>query len=251
MKRLWRTLIVDDIALARQKLRRMLRVHDDIDVVAEAANSAEMLLKLAQTSPDLILLDITMPGQDGLSALSELPLLQRPLVIFITAHGHFAPMAFRLDAVDYLLKPVQPELLAEALTRMRRRARIDNSLEPGDSIDENLTVNGSMSRICLKTDQGLRVVAIQTIDHIEAIRNYIALHCGNEVLIVRQTMHSIADKLSAEQFVRVHRSTIINVKRVQKVRPGNNGEQILTLHNGKEIVASRSYRRLLLDKLPG
>ena len=186
-----RVLVVDDVELARQKVVRSLRAHADVEVVGEAANGAEMIEAIGRLRPALVFLDVSMPEQDGFSALREIAPEQRPLVIFLTAYAHFALDAFRVEATDYLLKPVDPVLLAEALARVRRRlAEPVSSDLPGAT-----TAADYPSRLTVRANSGLRVLPVDTIDWIEAVRNYLAIHCGREAIIVRATLQGIVAQL--------------------------------------------------------
>lgn len=240
-----RVLLVDDVELARQKLARALGAHGDVEVVGEAANGEEMVAAIARLRPDLIFLDIAMPEQDGFSALADVPLERRPLVIFLTAYAQHALDAFRVDAVDYLLKPVDPALLADALQRVRRRL-----IEAGASVAVAPTGTAAYAeRLALRTDSGLRVLPVESIRWIEAIRNYLAIHCKDETVIVRTTLQGLLAQLDPARFARVHRSAIVNLAQVRELRPLGNGDQRMLLHDDTEIAISRTYRDALLRSL--
>jgi two-component system, LytTR family, response regulator len=240
-----RVLIVDDVELARQKLVRSLSAHADVEIVGEAADGAQMIQAIHRLHPSLMFLDVSMPEQDGFSALREVVLEQRPLVIFLTAYSHFALDAFRVEAIDYLLKPVDPALLAESLARARRR------------LAEPVTTDGNgtrtpvdyAERLTVRTDSGLRVLPVDAIDWIEAVRNYLAIHCGREALIVRSTLHSIAAQLDPKRFARIHRSAVVNLKQVRELRPVSNGDQRMVLNDGTELPISRTHREAFLRLL--
>jgi len=237
-----RVLLVDDVELARQKLRRALSAHADVEIVGEAANGEEMIAAVHALKPQLLFLDIAMPEQDGFSALAELPRAERPLVVFLTAYAQHALQAFRVEAVDYLLKPIEAELLADALARARKRLA-----EPAPAPAANET--RLAERLTVRTDNGLRVVDVASIRWIEAIRNYVALHLAGESLIVRSTSQSLLDQLDPSRFVRVHRSAIVNLAEVHELRPQGNGDQRMRLRDGAEVPISRTYREELLRRL--
>jgi two-component system, LytTR family, response regulator len=240
-----RVLIVDDVELARQKLVRSLSAHTDVEVVGEAADGAQMIQAIHRLHPSLMFLDVSMPEQDGFSALREVIPEERPLVIFLTAYSHFALDAFRVEAIDYLLKPVDPNLLAEALARARRRLA-----EPvtTDSNGAHSPVDFA-ERLTVRTDTGLRVLPVDTIDWIEAVRNYLAIHCGREAIIVRSTLQSIAAQLDPKHFARIHRSAVVNLKQVRELRPVSNGDQRMVLNDGTELPISRTHRENFLRLL--
>lgn len=237
-----RVLIVDDVELARQKIVRALSAHADVEIVGEAANGEEMIAAVERLRPDLMFLDISMPEQDGFSALSEVPPERRPFVIFLTAYAQHALDAFRVDAVDYLLKPVDPNLLAQALQRVRRRGA-----QP--LLASNAETQTYPERLALRTDSGLRVVPVDAIRWIEAIRNYLAFHCADETLIVRSTLQGVLAQLDPARFARVHRSAIVHLAAVRELRPLGNGDQRLLLHDGTAIGISRTHREALLRRL--
>lgn len=239
-----RVLLVDDVELARSKLRRALAAHPDVEIVGEAADGEAMLAAVRALRPQLLFLDIAMPEQDGFSALSELSPAERPLVIFLTAYAQHALEAFRVEAVDYLLKPVEAGLLAEALGRVRRRLA-----EPGAVVEPRGPESRPPERLTVRTDSGMRVVEVATIRWIEAIRNYLALHLPGESVIVRSTLQGLLEQLDPARFVRVHRSAIVNLAEVHELRPIGNGDQKMRLRDGSEIAISRTYREELLRRL--
>lgn len=240
-----RALLVDDVELARQKLARALGAHADVEIVGEAANAEEMIAAIERLRPELMFLDISMPEQDGFSALSQLSPERRPLVIFLTAYAQYALDAFRVEAVDYLLKPVDPALLAQALRRVHRRLA-----EPGmERTDVSAGTSKYAERLTLRTDSGLRLLPVDTIHWIEALRNHLAFHCAGETLIVRATLQGILALLDPARFARVHRSAIVNLAQVRELRPLGNGDQRLLLQDDRQIVISRTYRDALLRAL--
>jgi two-component system LytT family response regulator len=239
-----RVLVADDVELARQKVIRLLSAQEGVEVVGTATNGPEMIDAVARLRPTLLMLDISMPEQDGISALLEIPSEDRPLVIFLTAHEEFALTAFRVNAVDYLLKPIDAELLAESLARARRRltAGTDETLlkAPGAS---------PPARITVRTDTGLRVVLADDINWVEAVRNYVAIHVLGETLIVRSTLQGLVARLDPRVFTYAHRSVVVNVRKVRELRPFGNGDQRMWLHDGTQLSISRSCRESLLRLL--
>jgi two-component system, LytTR family, response regulator len=236
-----RVLVVDDVELARQKIVRLLTFNDGIEVIGTAANGMEMIDAVARLRPTLLMLDISMPEQDGISALLKIPSENRPLVIFVTAHEEFALTAFRVNAVDYLLKPIEPALLTEGLARARRRLA-----EGMNQSSSKVSAASPPVRITVRTDTGLRVVLLDDINWVEAVRNYVAIHLPGETLIVRSTLQRILGQLDPLVFAYAHRSAVVNVRKVRELRPFGNGDQRMWLHDGTQLSISRSCREALL-----
>lgn len=243
-----KTLIVDDVQLARQKLVRALSEHNDIEIVGEADNGEDMIACVRKLQPQLLFLDITMPEQDGFSAFSEIAPEQRPLVIFVTAYAHYALNAFRVDAIDYLLKPVEKTLLAESLERVRRRLNTPGEIETETPINHR-PIATYPERINLRTDTGLRILPVAQIDWIESIRNYVAIHCAEETLIVRATLQNTIAQLDPGLFIKVHRSAVVNLTKIHELRPTSNGDQKVLLVDGSTIPLSRAHREAVLKTL--
>ena len=243
-----RAVVVDDVELARQKLARALGAHPDVEIVGEAGNGEDMVTAIAALSPELVFLDIALPAQDGFSALSEVPAERRPLVIFLTAYAHYALDAFRVEAVDYLLKPVAPELLAQALQRVRRRLRAPDPA-PAPPALPAAPAAAYPERLTVRTDRGLRVLAVDAIRWVEALRNYLAFHCAGETVIVRSTLQGVLGQLDPARFARVHRSAIVNLRAVRELRAARSGNQRLVLEDGTALAISRSHREALLGLL--
>jgi two-component system LytT family response regulator len=258
-----RTLIVDDEPLARRGLELRLVNEPDIDIVRQCGNGEEAVRAVAELQPDLMFLDVQMPGLDGLSALRAIPASQLPLVVFVTAYDHYAIRAFEASAVDYLLKPIDDSRLHQALYRVRQQrrerdadghcARLLNLLgelsgKPALTLDEALQ-DGAAARLApgeqkLAIRDGGRTVRVDMahIRWIDAAGDYMCIHTDAETHILRATMRELEHQLDARKFQRVHRSTIVNVDRVKSMRAHINGEYFLTLDCGHELKLSRSYK---------
>lgn len=258
-----RTLIVDDEPLARRGLELRLAAEDDIQIVAQCNNGQDAVQAVAQLQPDLMFLDVQMPGLDGFGALRAIPASQLPMVVFVTAFDHYAIKAFEASAVDYLLKPIDDARLAQALLRVRQArrereseahmARLLNLLgelsgKPALTLDQALDENAPKSLV--KGDQkiairdGGRTVRVD-VDHIrwiDAAGDYMCIHTDAETHILRATMRELERQLDGRRFQRVHRSTIVNVTRVKSMRAHINGEYFLMLDCGHELKLSRSYK---------
>src|SRR5581483_4564090 len=200
-----RTLVVDDIPLARHRVVRILLEHPDVEVVGEAHDGDSMLLAVQNLHPDLVFLDVSMPGHDGISALLKIEEKLRPLVVFVTAHAQHAVRAFRVDAVDYLVKPLDSQALAESLERVR--ARIGRQ-----HVEATQGAPSYPRQTSFKTLDGLRIVSLDEVLWLEAVRNYVAVHVRGETLIVRSTFRDLLAGLDPAIFVQIHRSTAVNIR---------------------------------------
>ena len=251
-----RTVIVEDEGPAREKLTYFLASEPDIKVVAECANGAAALDALKASKPDLLLLDVSLPDMDGFAVLKTLPPDERPIVIFTTAYDQYAIRAFEEHALDYLLKPFDIQRLKEAVDRARMavRTRADRVLTNRLLTILQDTRVGSQDRRFLVRSAG-RVVflAYDEVEWIEAAANYVRLHAGRACYTLRASIGNIAGKLPVDQFVRIHRSTIVNARAIKELQPCNSGEFIVVLQNGKELSCSRGYAaelRRLIENTP-
>ncbi|HSI83784.1 MAG TPA: LytTR family DNA-binding domain-containing protein [Candidatus Methylacidiphilales bacterium] len=275
--------LVDDEPLARDRLRRLLKDEADADIVAECRDGQEAVEAVRTRAPDLLLLDVQMPGMDGfetLQAMRTLELAPLPEIIFVTGFDHHAVRAFEARALDYLLKPTTKARLAEAMRRVRERvaARSKDSTEfplpaktsagtlPPTAASSPATVihdlpqailellaerkasTPRVKRIPVRTGERIHFIAVEDIAWIEAAGNYVVLHVGNATHILRETMGSLEDQLAAELFCRVSRSAIINLHSVKELITGAGGDQFAALNGGQRIPVTRSLRELE-DKL--
>jgi len=220
-----RALIAEDEPLARRRLERLLRRRDDIEIVASAKDGDEALALIASTAPDLIFLDIQMPGLGGFDVVRELAGGGKPFIIFTTAYDQYALRAFEVHALDYLLKPFDDVRLDAALDRAL-------PLIGGGEWTQRFVVK-SVGRILF--------LRAEEIDWIAAADNYVELHAGRALHLVRTTLKSIEQKLDPARFVRVHRSTIVNVESVRQFIPSAHGDCELVLHDGTRLAVSRTF----------
>ena len=258
-----RTLIVDDEPLARRGLELRLAGESDIQIVRQCRNGEEAVRAVNELQPDLMFLDVQMPGLDGFAALRAIPAEQLPLVVFVTAYDHYAIRAFEASAVDYLLKPIDDSRLHQALFRVRQQrrereaenhcARLLNllgelsgkaALTIDDAIDSDAAARLKKPESKLAIRDGGRTVRVDMnhIRWIDAAGDYMCIHTDSETHILRATMRELEQQLDARRFQRVHRSTIVNVDRVKSMRAHINGEYFLTLDCGHELKLSRSYK---------
>jgi two-component system, LytTR family, response regulator len=241
-----RAVVVDDEPLARQRIRNLLAEVEDVEVIAECANGREAIQAIEESPPDLLFLDIQMPELDGFDVLQAIGVGHVPVVIFVTAYDQFALRAFETHALDYLLKPFDDERFEAALERARERIR----QQQGGDLDRRLRAlleevrgdRGYLQRLVVPT--GHRSVFIRTaeIDWIEAERNYIRLHVGGRAYLLRENLGRIESALDPAKFCRIHRSTIVNIDRIQAVESLFRGEYLVLLHDGTKLTSGRSYR---------
>ncbi len=256
-----RVLLVDDEPLARRGLRLRLAEDPEVEIVGECAHGAAAIEALRESSCDLMLLDVQMPGMDGFATLEALPESLRPLVVFVTAYDQHAVQAFEAAALDYLLKPVEPERLAQCLRRVRETLAARHADQQRDSLlqllrqvsgrkdlalDEALSpaVGGLSQAEVLAIRDGQRTlrVPVSSIRWIEAAGDYMCVNTDAETHVLRSTLNELESQLDPTRFQRVHRSRIVNLTRVKALRPHMNGEYFLELDSGHSIKLSRSYR---------
>ncbi|MBL8298348.1 MAG: response regulator transcription factor [Rhodanobacteraceae bacterium] len=255
-----RTLIVDDEPLARRGLELRLGAHTDVEVVGQAGNGREAGFAVTALKPDLMFLDIQMPEMDGFALLRSLPTETLPLTVFVTAYDQYALDAFAACAVDYLLKPVDEQRLAQALNSVRERL---GAREAGGDRDKLLRL---LARMSGKTDltladalaqdlaepgpqrlairDGNRTVRLdpESIRWIDAAGDYLCIHTASENFVIRATMREMEQRLDPRRFQRIHRSTIVNLACVRELRSHLNGEYFVTLESGQTLKLSRSYK---------
>jgi two-component system LytT family response regulator len=256
-----RAIIVDDEELARRGLELRLGPHADIELVAKCVNGREAVEIVAREQPDLMFLDIQMPGLSGFDVLSTIPQDSMPIVVFVTAFDRHAIDAFEAEALDYLLKPIDEARFARALTRVREEWRQRAAVAQQEKVLQLLAhVNGSgvfdpqllnaipanrpsyPEIIPIRGERDTVRLQVGTIDWIDAAGDYMCVHAQGRTYVLRETMKSLETVLDPRHFQRVHRSTIVNLQRVRRMRPHTNGEYFLTLEDGQEIKLSRSYR---------
>ncbi|MCX2972010.1 response regulator transcription factor [Halieaceae bacterium IMCC8485] len=263
--------MVDDEPLARRLMRSMLSELDNVELVAECRNGREAIAAVQGLAPDLLLLDIKMPGMTGFDVVRELQADIMPMVIFCTAYQRYALDAFDLHAVDYLLKPVDEVRLERAVARAWQRAEPDEETQNKspligaiDEIAHKVASRGASHRVpqvphesindggklAIKDHDGTILVGIDDIEWIDAAGDYMCIHVGSETHIMRSTLKSLMSRFDPEKFKRIHRSTIVNLDRIVKATPLQKGEYMLDLDCGEKLKVSRNYRqevKLFLD----
>jgi two-component system LytT family response regulator len=244
-----RTLIVDDEPLARERIRQLLRKEPDIDILGECADGHDAVAAIGRHKPDLVFLDVQMPELDGFGVLEQLDRRAMPAIVFVTAYDQFALRAFDVHALDYLLKPFDRGRFKKALERARERIQSQPSadlrrqvselladLQPGPKQQQRLAIKSAGKVVFLKIDE---------IDWVEAADNYVNLHVGNESHLHRETMSALETRLPPDKFMRISRSTIVNVERIKELQPMFHGEYSVILRNATRLTLSRGYREKL------
>jgi two-component system LytT family response regulator len=244
-----RTLIVDDEPLARERLRTLLAAEPDVALVGECGDGQEAVRAIEEHQPDLVFLDIQMPELDGFGVLASIKPPRLPEVIFVTAFNQHALRAFEVHALDYLLKPFDRERFQTALERARTRLAQARSGELNQKLTALLAEirpePKTTDRLAVKTSGKVLFVKTSDIDWIEAADNYVSLHVGAESHLLRETMGALEARLDPKQFLRISRSTIVNLERVKELQPMFHGDYTVILRNGTRLGLSRNYR----DKL--
>ena len=259
-----RTILVDDEPLAIQGLELRLQAHEDVEIIEKCSNGREAIRAIKTHKPDLVFLDIQMPGFDGFSVVQGLMEVEPPLFVFVTAYSDHALRAFEAQAVDYLMKPVEESRLADTLDRVRQRlsekrgqAEVEKlkevlaevapdtaaEMEAADGGGDDAHGANRFEKLINIKDRGqIFRVDVDTIEMIEAAGDYMVINTGDNSLVLRETMKDLEKRLDPRRFQRVHRSTIVNLDLVKQVKPHTNGECFLILESGSQVKVSRSYR---------
>lgn len=246
-----RALVVDDEPLARRRLRRLLRAAPGFAVVGECGDGAAAVDAIARLAPDVVLLDVAMPGMNGLDVLEAIKggADRRPEIVFVTAYDRYAVRAFDHHAVDYLLKPVTPERFQEALGRVR--ARLEDRRGDARALSARLAalvaeLRGGGERFFVRQRGSGIFVREDEVEWIEASRNYVRLHVGTTAHVLRSTLRAIERRLDGHRFRRISRSALVNLDRVKELQPWFHGDGVVILRSGKRLTLSRRYRDNLI-----
>ncbi len=250
-----RALIVDDEPIARDGLRAALAEHADIEVVGECRDGASAVDAIRATRPDVVLLDVQMPGVDGFGVLERVGFDAAPAVVFVTAHDDYAVRAFDAHAVDYLLKPFSNERLADALDRVRARRRAEDAERNGETLAAlartyREAADAPTYRKRLLARDGERVVFVRAedIEWLEADGNHVRVHARDGLYSIRATLTGTLDELDPARFVRTHRSAAVNLDCVRELQTWFGGDGAVVLHSGEQVKVSRQYRDALLKQ---
>lgn len=256
-----RVLIVDDEPLARRRIATLLAPHEDVEVIGQARNGRAAIQAIEETAPDLVFLDVQMPGLSGVEVVQAVGPARMPVTIFVTAYDRYALEAFELAALDYLVKPFEDERFEAAFERAREQVRLQ---QKGHATDRLLALlgeaeppersrqgraSGHAERIAVETPGRLRVIPVDEIDYITADGSYAELHVGAAVYPIREKLTTLAERLDPERFVRIHRSTIVRLDRIASVLRSSGGWYAVELDDGTRLRVSRGRRDELMKRL--
>jgi len=272
-----RVLVVDDEPIARRRVRRLLRLEPDVDVIDEVGSGSEAIDSIKKDRPDLVLLDVQMPDVDGFGVVGALGAELMPPTIFVTAFNEYAVRAFDVNAIDYLLKPYDPERFRSAFQRARSHIERESSAEQGRKIralleqvlgedrtsaalaDRPSPAPGApisamprtrfLDRLMVKHDGRVFFVKVSDVDWFEASGNYVRVHVGKVSHLIRETMHHIEAQLDPSMFVRIHRAVIVNIDRIKELQPWFAGDYVVILRDGRQLKLSRTYREHLQSRM--
>lgn len=249
----YKVLIVDDEPVSRRRMRRLLSLEPDCEVVAECADGPEAVEALRQTQVDILFIDIQMPGMTGFEVVEAIA-ETRPLVIFTSAYDEYAVKAFDVHAFDYLLKPFDGRRFRDSLQRAKARIEMDR---PGGKQDRDLhemfasftRAQKAPDRVAVRNNGRVVFVKVDEIDWVEASDNYVCLHVGRETHVIRETMNQLETRLIGTQFLRVHRSAIVNLDRIRELQPWFRGDYRVILRDGTELTLTKNHREKLESRL--
>lgn len=246
------TIIADNDVSSRVEMRSLISNYPEFDVVGECEDGDDAIRMVKALRPQLLFMDVHIPKMDGISVLRALPPESVPLTVFVTSDPAHAVDAFEVHAADYVLKPFDKVRFIKALEWAKIRlgqdhaADHDRTRRQPEEVDETASL-GQMNRIMIKSNGRVNLLRVSDIDWIEASGNYLRLHVGDKVHMIRETMSNMEKRLNSDQFMRIHRSTIVNIDRIKEMQPWFHGEYEVHLHNGKRLSMSRGYK----DKLNG
>lgn len=243
-----RALVIDDERPAREKIRRHLRADPDVEVVGEAATGLEAVDAIRKLSPDLVFLDVQMPGLDGFEALRA---ERTPVVVFVTAFDEYAIQAFEVEAADYLLKPFDQTRFEQALGRARRRLSSQSGTEAAgiDRLLERVQpLRGHLRRLVVDAGDRVLLVPIKDVTRLSAEGNYVRVHVAGSTYLIRDTLTRLDTRLDPNHFARIHRSTIVAFDTIVELRPWSHGDYEVVLRNGERVRLSRRYQDRVLNR---
>jgi two-component system LytT family response regulator len=251
----YKVLIIDDEALARRRLQLMLSKTPALEVIGECANGEEAVAAILNSSPDLIFLDVQMPEMDGFEVLEAISRESMPAVIFVTAYDRYALKAFEVHAVDYLLKPFSRDRLEQALSRavaaLENRVTKDLNRSILALLDKLKEDNPYAKRLLVKVHGRVHLLPVSDIEWIEADNYYARIHLGQDSFLIRESLNHLQKRLDPRQFLRIHRSSIINVRYIKELQSWFHGEYLAILKNGTKLHISRNFQKDVLGALKG
>jgi len=246
-----KALIVDDEVLARERIRELIQEDSEVELLGECSNGQDAVRVIRETAPDLLFLDVQMPRMDGFAVLRGLAQERLPRVIFVTAYDRYALRAFEVYALDYLLKPFDKERFCKALHHAKIEIERDRHSDRHQGLlgllDELRKGSSYLQRLVVKSDGRVYFLKAEEIDWVEAQGNYVQLHSGRESHLIRETLSSLESQLNPRQFLRIHRSTIVNMDRIKELQPWFRGEFHVLLRDGTQLLLSRKYREKLSE----
>ncbi|HYP16738.1 MAG TPA: LytTR family DNA-binding domain-containing protein [Opitutus sp.] len=248
-----RVLIVDDEPLARDRLRTLLAGHPPVEILGECANGPEAIASISELRPDLVFLDVQMPGCSGLEVVQRIPAAERPAIIFVTAHERFAVDAFAAQAVDYLLKPFGPDRLQLALERAANLLATRRANDLGTRL-ENIIAERTRDtqRLAVRSEGRIVLLKVADIVWAEAANNYCILHLNDaKRLMLRETLSALEVRIGATHFARVNRSALVHIEQIRELQPSTYGDYVVVLRNGERLPLSRNLRGRLERFIPG
>lgn len=255
MKELIRAIIVDDEPLAREGVRLHLESETDIEIIGEAGGGEEAVSQIETLKPDLVFLDVQMPGLDGFGVIEAIGAQHMPVTIFTTAYDQFALRAFDAHAIDYVLKPYDAErfklALGRARTQLSGRKQVEIDQRLGALLEELRSRNQFLERLVVRSGGRILILRVGDVDWVEAASNYVRLHAAGKEYLLRETMTALEAKLDPMQFVRIHRSTIVRVDRIRELEPLFQGDYVVILSDNTRLTSSRGYREKLQELLQG
>lgn len=247
-----RALVVDDEPLARDRLSSLLADDPEVEVIGECADGPSAVAAIRGDRPDLVFLDVQMPGSDGFGVVESVGPEHMPVTIFCTAYDKYALRAFEARALDYLLKPFDRDRFAIALGRAKEQVRrrqesgVQERLQA--LLDDVKPAPAGLERLAVKSGGSVYFVRTDEIDWVEAAGNYSKLHAGKQVHLLRETMTALEAKLDPKRFARIHRSTIVNLERVRELQPYFHGDYVVILNDGTQLTLSRNHRPRLGER---
>lgn len=248
-----RTAIADDEPLARERLRFLLATDPELEVIADCCNGSEVIATLKASRLDLLFLDIQMPGKNGFEVIEEIGLANMPITVFVTAHDEFAVEAFKVSALDYLVKPVERQRLREALVRAKERIQLEEALATREQVSSLLRAIQTSAgrdqypqRFLAKNGNTESVVCVKDIEWIEAADYYVCLHAGGRQHLLRESIRALESKLDPNKFVRLHRSAIVNIDCVREIHRDGRTEGWVLLSSGMRVRLNKTgWHRLV------
>ncbi len=248
-----RAIIVDDEPLARKGIRSFLKPEPDVEIVGEAADGVEAVKYIQSLSPNVVFLDVQMPGLDGFGVIEKIGVDKMPIVIFVTAYDLHALKAFQVHAIDYLLKPINPESFHHALQRTRILLKSDRSVEINKkllSLLQSINVHREyQQRFIIKSTGRITVLSVNDLDWIQADGDYVRLYAKGKYHLMRERISNLEQQLDPSHFIRIHRSIIARIDRVKELKPLINGDHLVILMDGTQLSMSRTYRDKVLASL--